>query len=63
MNLNNGEFETIGEYEMFCIEITQETLVPSDGGFSTVKTSNRYDLDRIQARDLLNELKLYLGDV
>ena len=58
MNLNNGEFETNVEDGLFYIDITQE-----DMKVEGQNVSNIYMLNPTEARDLLNELKLYLGDV
>ena len=64
MNLNNGEFETSinGELE-YCISITRESNLSIDGGHSFEEVTNAYELNKQAARLLLNELKLYLGDV
>lgn len=63
MNLNNGEFETIVDDGMFYITIIKESDWSTDGGYSFEDITNTYELDKKTARDLLNELKLYLGDV
>ena len=63
MNLNNGEFETIGSDGIFSIFITQNAVIRANTGKSYIKQiTNEYQLDQKQARNLLNELKLYLGD-
>lgn len=65
MNLNNGEFETIGSDGIFSIFIKRETVIIADdaGNAYMREITNEYQLDKITARELLNELKLYLGDV
>ena len=61
MKLNNGEFETMAHAGLFWIAITEQEHNP-DGRIFWGPTST-YKLDQQTARDLLNELKLYLGDV
>ena len=65
MNLNNGEdeFETMVNAGLFWIAITQESSLSTDGGHSFEDVINTYKLDKQAAMALLNELKLYLGDV
>jgi len=62
MRLNNREFETIIRDGMFLIAIKQESDCSLDGGYTFEDVRNVYELNQQTARDLLNELKEYLGD-
>jgi hypothetical protein len=62
MRLNNSEFTTDIDDGMFLISITQESDLSLDGGHSFEDVSNTFELTQQTARDLLLELKEYLGD-
>lgn len=62
MRLNNREFETNIDGGMFSISIKQESDLSLDGGYTFEDVTNTYELDQKTARDLLDELKEYLGN-
>ena len=65
MNLNNGEFEfeTMDHSGLFWISIKEQRSYQTKGWNESYLSRYTYNLDQKTARELLNELKLYLGDV
>ena len=61
MRLNDSEFTTAIDDGMFIISINQESDCSSDGGYTFEDVTNTFELNQQTARDLLNELKEYLG--
>ena len=62
MRLKNGAFKTEFEEGMFYISIKQESDCSFDGGHTFEDITNTWGLNQQTARDLLIELKEYLGD-
>ena len=62
MRLNNKEFETSVNDGMFLIAINQESDCSLDGGYTFEDVKNVYGLNQQTARDLIDELKDYLGE-
>lgn len=61
MRLNDSEFTTEIDDGMFSISINQESDLSLDGGYTFEDVTNTFELSQQTARDLLNELKEYLG--
>jgi len=59
MKINSGEFET-NVNGVFEIAITQEGDVSDDGGYSFPMITNRYELDSVNAKHLIDELQHFL---
>lgn len=61
MKLDDGDFETgVNCSNNFYIKIFQESDHSSDGGYTFEKVLNIQELDKKQARTLINELMDYL---
>tara|TARA_R110002096_G_scaffold315227_3_gene509458 strand:- start:7444 stop:7635 length:192 start_codon:yes stop_codon:yes gene_type:complete len=57
--LNSGEFETSGG-DTFTIAITQESDHSIDGGHTFETITNKFEIDRINANYLVNELQHFI---
>lgn len=61
MKLNSGEFET-NINGVFEIIITQESDCSSDGGYTFEDVTNSFELDKVNAAHLIDELQAYINN-